>query len=79
MRIPKPGTLVKIVWADIVGGINQPMRKIVPQNCKTVGWVQRVEEDYVVVASSIYQDDVDETIDGCAIPIGCILEIARLR
>ena len=79
MRIPKRGTLVKIFWADIVGGINQPERKIVPQNCTTVGWIQRVEPEYLVIASSVYEDDDEQTIDGCAIPLGCILKVTRLR
>lgn len=80
MRLPKLNALCEIWWVDIVGGINEPMRKIVPQRCKTVGWLQRVEKDYLVVASSIYEGEGDDpTIDGCAIPLGCIESVKRLK
>jgi len=63
-----------------VGEINGPMKKLKPQRCKTVGWLQRVEKDYIVIATSIYEDEGDDpTIDGCAIPIGCIESVKKLK
>ena len=63
-----------------MGEINGPMKKLKPQRCKTVGWLQRVEKDYIVIATSIYEGEGDDpTIDGCAIPIGCIESVKTLK
>ncbi len=63
-----------------MGEINGPMKKLKPQRCKTVGWLQRVEKDYIVIATSIYEGEGDDpTIDGCAIPIGCIESVKKLK
>ena len=51
-----------------------------PQRCKTVGWLARVEKDYIVIATSIYEGEGDNpTIDGCAIPLGCVESVKRLK
>ncbi len=80
MRLPRLQSLCFVSWWDIVGQINEPMRKLTPQRCKTVGWLQRVEKDYIVIATSIYEGEGDDpTIDGCAIPIGCIESVKKLK
>lgn len=80
MRLPKLHTLCVVTWMDIVGQINDPMRKLEPQRCKTVGWLERVEKDYIVIATSIYEGEGDDpTCDGCAIPLGCVESVKRLK
>ena len=80
MRLPKLNALCHVVWHDIVGQINSPLSESKPQRCKTVGWLARVEKDYIVIATSIYEGEGDNpTIDGCAIPLGCIESVKRLR
>jgi hypothetical protein len=79
MRLPKLSTLIVCKWMDIVGQINSPLSESKPQRCKTVGWLARVEKDYIVIATSIYEGEGDNpTIDGCAIPLGCIESVKRV-
>ena len=79
MRLPKLSTLIVCKWMDIVGQINSPLSESKPQRCKTVGWLARTEKDYIVIATSIYEGEGDNpTIDGCAIPLGCIESVKRV-
>jgi hypothetical protein len=79
MRLPKLSTLIVCKWMDIVGQINSPLSESKPQRCKTVGWLARAEKDYIVIATSIYEGEGDNpTIDGCAIPLGCIESVKRV-
>jgi hypothetical protein len=80
MRLPKLNTLVEVTWWDIVGLINDRLSRLKPQRCVTTGRLLRVEAEYIVIATSIYEGEgEDPTIDGCAIPLGCIEGWKRLR
>lgn len=80
MRLPKLYSLVVCRWWDIVGQINDPLRKLEPQPCRTVGWLARVEKNYIVIATSIYEGEgEDPTVDGCAIPLGCVESVKRVK
>lgn len=80
MRLPRLNSLCAVRWHDITGWINEPMRKAKPQPCKTVGWLVRAEKNYLVVATSVYEGEGDDpTIDGCAIPLGCIESVKKLK
>ena len=80
MRLPKLYTLIECRWIDIVGQINEPLMSSKPQRCKTVGWLARVEKDYIVIATSSYEGEGENpTIDGCAIPLGCVESVKRLK
>ena len=76
--MPKVGTRLRVEWIDIVGGINEPLSKIVPQECWSEGVLMRVEPDFIVLASSQYIDDgKDPAGDYTAIVRGCIKSIKR--
>ena len=60
MRLPRLNSLCVVRWHDITCWINEPMRKAKPQPCKTVGWLVRVEKNYIVVATSVYEGEGDE-------------------
>ena len=79
MRLPKLDTLIQVTWWDIVGAINERSRRIEPQRCVTIGRLLRVEKDYILVASSIYEGEgEDPTVDGTAIPLGVCESIKRV-
>ena len=78
MKIPKVGALVRVEWVDIVGGINEPLSRVVPQACWSIGVLIRVESDFIVLASSQFIDDgKDPAGDYTAIVRGCITSIKR--
>lgn len=80
MRLPARHSLILCHWRDIVGQINSPLSESKPQACKTVGWLARVEPDYIVIATSVYEGEGDNpTIDGCAIPLGCVTSVRKLK
>ncbi len=81
MRLPKMNSLVECVWHDIVGAINSKLQEITPQKCTTYGILIKVEKDHIVLASSIYEGEgrKNPTVDGTAIPLGCIESIRRVR
>ena len=78
MKMPKVGALVRVEWVDIVGGINEPLSRVVPQSCWSIGVLIRLERDFIVLASSQFIDDgKDPTGDYTAIVRGCITSIKR--
>lgn len=80
MRLPKEGTLLEVTWWDIVGQINDRLSRLRPQRCTTTGHLLRIEKDYIVIATSVYEGEgEDPTIDGCAIPLGCVESVKRLK
>ena len=80
MKLPKLGTLVEVTWWDCVGQINERLSGLAPQRCATVGRLLKAEAEYIVIATSIYEGEgADPTIDGCAIPLGCVEGIKRLK
>lgn len=79
MRLPKLDSLCHVTWWDICGYINDPLSKVKPVRCVTVGWLIRIEKNYIVIASSIYDgDESDKTIDATALPVGCIESVKRV-
>jgi len=80
VKLPKLGVLVEVTWWDCVGQINERLSSLCPQRCVTVGWLLKVEAEYIVVATSVYEGEGENpTIDGCAIPLGTVEGIRRLR
>lgn len=80
MRLPKVGALVEVAWWDITGDINNRLSRFRPQRCITTGHLLRIEKDFIVIATSVYEGEgEDPTIDGCAIPLGCVEGFKRLR
>ena len=79
MRFPPQHSLVECHWVDVVGVINSELSKCIPAKCVTVGRLIRVEKDFIVIASSIYEGEGDDpTIDGCALPHGLILRLRKI-
>jgi hypothetical protein len=74
-------SLVECEWTDIVGAINTRLEEITPQKCTTWGILIKVEEDHIKIASSIYEGEgrKNPTVDGTAIPLGCIDSIKRIK
>ena len=75
-RLPKKGTLVQIEWIDATGYINVEGDIPKPANCSTVGWIHATKKDYVVLASSLYQDNVG---DFTVLPRGTIQTVKLLQ
>jgi len=79
MRFPPQHSLVECHWVDVVGQINSELSKCVPAKCVTVGRLIKIEKDYIVIASSIYEGEgEDPTIDGCALPLQLILKCRKV-
>jgi len=76
MRLPKKGTLVQVEWIDATGYINVEGDTPKPSACSTVGWIHATKKDYVVLASSLYQDNVG---DFTVLPRGMIQSVKLLR
>ena len=71
MRIPETGTRCRVLWEDIVGGISEPLSRIVPCPCWTEGVVVRVEKNFIVLATSQFIEESKDPIgDYTVIPIG---------
>lgn len=80
MRIPETGTRCRVLWEDIVGGISEPLSRIVPCACWTEGVVVRVEKNFIVLATSQFIEESKDPIgDYTAIPIGCITAVKKRR
>ena len=80
MNLPKIGSRCRVVWDDIVGGISEPLSRIVPCACWTEGVIVRVEENFIVLATSQFIEDTKDPVgDYTAIPIGCIRTIKRRK
>ena len=79
MRIPKVGRRVHVDWIDIIGLVNDGLSKATPAPCWSEGLLVRVEEDYIVLASSMYGELGDDPIGAyTVIVIGCIKQIRIL-
>ena len=79
MRIPKLGRKVFVEWIDVVGLVNDTLSRAVPAPCWSEGLLVRVEEDFIVLASSMYSEMEDDPIgDYTVIVIGCIKRIRVL-
>ena len=76
MRFPKKGSLVRCEWLDATGyvGVEESVPK--PSPCATVGWIHEVKDEYIVLASSLYQDNVG---DFTVLPRGMIQKVKLLQ
>ena len=57
LRIPETGTRCRVLWDDYVGGISEPLSRIVPCACWTEGVVVRVEKNFIVLATSQFIEE----------------------
>ena len=81
-RYPRTGTLCKVYWLDVVGYVNAEEDKVVPANVISVGYIHKVEDNYIVLASAYYTDKTEpgERVMGdfTALPKGMIGRIETL-
>lgn len=77
MKLPPLNSLVVCHWSDVVGGINLHLSELKPEGCVTIGRLSRIEKDYIVLTSSIYEgNQSDPVVDGTAIPRGIVVKIS---
>lgn len=55
-RMPKIGKLCRVEWLDATGYIGVAASEAKPFPCETVGWLQSVNPDHIVLATSRYED-----------------------
>lgn len=82
MRLPKTGTHVRVLWQDICGFINVPMREAKIANVWTEGKLVKADKEFLVIATSEYIDDEpaeSKLGDYTAIPIGACKSVTKLR
>ena len=68
--------LVKVTWLDIVADLHTE-DKIVPVRSYSVGWIQKLNKDFIRLHTSYYEDTC-ELADKIVIPMGCVLDIEDL-
>lgn len=73
VRIPKLGALICATWLDAVGYIGTSQSEAKPAKCNTVGWLVAVNDDHIVIATSIYDDGSGG--DYTVLPLGMITKI----
>jgi len=80
MKLPPLNSLVKCQWQDVVGFINSNLSEIQPEGCVTIGRLSRIEKDYIVLTSSIYEGNKDDpVVDGTAIPKGIVVKVSTVN
>ena len=62
MTLPKLNSIIECRWMDVVGDINGTLSTIKPQGCVTIGRLARIESDYIVITSSVYESDDDDPV-----------------
>ena len=80
-KLPKLGTRVRVLWRDIVGFTNVPMREAKVADVWTEGKLVKAETEFLVIATSQYIDDepAEEKVgDYIAIPCGTGVRVSRL-
>ena len=84
--MPSP-RLVKVTWIDIVRSgdawsTHEDLKEIKPAECRSVGWLVKEEDDFIVLATHIGTDWKDEDMGILtAIPmcvISCVQDVAPL-
>jgi len=76
MKFPKIGTKVHVEWLDPSIHTMCDLAEAKPAKCWTEGTLVREEKDFVVIASSQYEDGSG---DFTVIVKGCCLKISRMR
>ena len=71
-RFPKIGKLCRVEWLDATGYIGVASSEAKPFPCETVGWLQRVSSDHIVIATSRYEDGSG---DFTVIPKGMLISV----
>ena len=56
VKLPKIGSLCRFTWLDATGYIGVEANEPRPVSCITVGWLNAIRDDHVVVATSLYTD-----------------------
>ena len=78
-KFPKLMTLVAVEWVDITSTVNANLAESRPAKCTTTGHLVKRTDDFIVIATSIFEDaDPDINGDFLAIPLGVLLKIRRL-
>jgi len=67
---------VCVTWLDSCGFINTDLDEVALAECKSEGVVSALNDDMIVLRSSIYTDS--ETGDYTALPLGCITGVEML-
>jgi hypothetical protein len=81
-RLPAVGSRVRVLWQDIVGYINQPLKEVKIADVWTEGKLVKADKEFLVIATSQYIDDLppDETLgDYTAIPRGAVKSVKSRR
>jgi hypothetical protein len=81
-KLPPTGSRVRVLWQDIVGYINQPLKDAKVADVWTEGKLVKVEAEFLVIATSQYIDDepADQTLgDYTAIPLGAVKSVVKRR
>ena len=81
-KLPPVGSRVRVLWQDIVGYINQPLKDVKVADVWTEGKLVKVETEFLVIATSQYIDDepADQTLgDYTAIPLGAVKSVVKRR
>jgi|TARA_R100000458_G_C8095420_1_gene124341 hypothetical protein len=78
VRIPRAkGQIVAVTWLDAVGYIGESAKNAKPSSCETIGRLKRVEDNFIVIATSQYQDG--DSGDYTVLPTGMITEVKTVR
>ncbi len=51
------GKSAKVHWLDATGYIGSSLHEALPFPCTTIGWIKSIQPDYIVIATSLYNDD----------------------
>jgi len=71
--------LVSAEWVDITATVNGNLADARPAKCTTTGRLVKRTDDFIVIATSLFDDnDPDLTGDFVAIPIGVLSKIRPL-
>lgn len=78
-KVPAVGKLCHVHWTDVVGFINASASDAVPVKVVSVGYIHKVSDDFIVIASAYYQDENTphdkREGDFTALPLGMISRI----
>lgn len=71
-KFPDIDKLCRVEWLDATGYIGVAASEAKPFRCETVGWLQKVNSDHIVIATSRYEDGSG---DFTVIPKGMLISV----
>lgn len=75
-KLPKVGKLVRAEWLDATGWIGVNISEAKPYPCETIGWLEKINPDHIIIATSRYEDGSG---DFTVLPKGMLVRVVTVR